>query len=64
MTKSNFKKSYDVISVTSPPLRHQNNVTKFFQFEPSQSKFLAIRQCWWDWLCYAYWFDIRLNVFK
>jgi len=34
MTKSNFKNSYDVISVTLPPIRHQNNVTIFFQFAP------------------------------
>jgi len=42
MTKSIFKNnSYDVISVTSSPLRHQNNVTYFFNLPPLQSKFLA-----------------------
>jgi len=28
------KYSYDVISVTSSPLHHQNNVTKIYQFGP------------------------------
>jgi len=29
---------YDVVSVTSSPLRHQNNVTKIFQFGPLSIK--------------------------
>jgi len=34
--------SYDVISVMSSPLHHQNNVTNFFQFGPPNQNF---------WLC-------------
>jgi len=45
MMKSNFEKSYGLITVTSKPLliekRHQNNIT-FFPIRPHpQSKFLA-----------------------
>jgi len=41
------KISYDAISVTSSPSRHQNNVTKNFHFAPlPQSKFLATPVCY------------------
>jgi len=45
MTKSNFKNNYDVISVTSSPLRQRKTSPKlrqiFSNLGPSQSKFLA-----------------------
>jgi len=38
MRKSNFKFSYDVISVTSSPLRHRKTSQKFFRFGPLSIK--------------------------
>jgi len=44
ITKSNLKNSHYVISVMLSPLRHQNNVTNFFQFAPLNQNFW-LRQC-------------------
>jgi len=46
MTKLNIIKIiYDVISVTSLLLRHQYNVTKFFQFASPTNQDFCLRQC-------------------
>jgi len=50
MTKLNVKNGYDVISVTSSPLRQRKNITKitsqFFPICPPQLKFLATPVAW------------------
>jgi len=58
------KNSYDAISVTSSPLRHQNDVTKitsqnFFILGPSQSKFLATLVC-----LIIYFGDFCINIYS
>jgi len=44
------KYSYDVISVTSSPLRHQKNVTKIYSISAPHNQNFWLRHCQTDYI--------------